>query len=161
MLTDHTHWLSVVLVVLLSTSSGKWEVWGWTAICLFYLPTQPNTQCCKEVKINSSKHNDLPYCVQPGSVTSAFSPHTSQVKSHTSLRRKFQALHEGDYWYSSCKSTADWLLYARMSWRTGRREGEWLFVNPPPPSLLLLLTLSHSSLPPFLLPPSFYNSIPP
>lgn len=53
------------------------------------------TQCCKEAQTHCSKYNDLPYCVQLGSVTSAFSPHSSQEKSHWSLRGKFQALHEG------------------------------------------------------------------
>lgn len=105
------------------------------------------------------KYNDLPHHVLPGSVTSASAPNSRKKKSHTSLKGKFQAPHEGDYWYFSCKSTADWLLYARMSWGTEERKREGVTVCKSP--LLPLLTLSHScSLPPSLLPPSFYNSTP-
>lgn len=148
MLTGHTitHCVGQQLV-LFSTSFGKWEVWVSRAICLFYLLTGSQTHnVVKKQKYTAA--NTMTYvtvCKQE--VSLLLFPHSSQEKSHASLRGKLQAPHEGiiNTPPASPQQTDSYMQGWVEELREAGREGEWL----------LLLTLSHSLLPPSLLAPSF------
>lgn len=89
-----------------------------------------------------------------------FHPHCSQEKSHTSLAGKFKALHQGiiDTPPASPQQTDSYM----QGWVEELKEGGGVTVSNTPHPLPPPSWLFHTphSLPPFLLPPSFYNSIP-
>lgn len=110
-------------------------------------------------RIDGANTNDLPHHVLPGSVTSASAPNSNRNPTHH-LRGNFKLHMRGiiDTSPASLQQTDSYMQGWVEELRKGRgREGGTVCKSP----LLPLLTLSHScSLPPSLLPPSFYNSTP-
>lgn len=152
------------LVVLFSTSSGKWEVWGWLAICLLYLLTQPNTQCCKKKK--KKKRQTKYTAANAMTYLTVYNQEVSLCLPAAAKRNPTD-----HHWGGNLKLNMRGLLilllqvHSRLTpkckdeLKNWGREGEWLCVNPPSSFCCWLFHTLHS-LPLLLLPPSFYNSTP-